>query len=154
MGDCPSCGRYVGPHDACPYCGAALSGRTPIRRLKVAALILALGGLLLLWLLATQTDVPTVEIGQANAMMNLAYVRVQGLVTRPPSYDPETDYFSFWLTDDSGELFVAAYRDETQALIHHGRMPALGDRVSVEGTLRVREDFISLTVNVPTHRPK
>jgi len=149
MGDCPSCGRYVGPYDACPYCGAALSGRTPIRRLKVAALIMALGGLLLLWLLATQTDVPSVEIGQANAMMNLAYVRVQGLVTRPPAYDPETGYFSFWLADETGELHVAAYRNETRALIDQGHTPALGDRVSVEGTLRVREDFISLTVNVP-----
>ena len=134
MGDCPSCGRYVGPYDACPYCGAALSGRTPIRRLKVAALILALGGLLLLWLLATRTDVPTVEVSQANAMMNLAYVRVQGLVTRPPSYDPETGYFSFWLADETGELHVAAYRNETRALIDQGHTPALGDRVSVEGT--------------------
>jgi DNA/RNA endonuclease YhcR with UshA esterase domain len=120
-----------------------------VRRLKIAALVLALGGLGLLWLTAIHTDVATVEIGQANAMMNMAYVRVEGLVDRPPSYDPETDYFSFWLTDDTGELHVAAYRSETRALINQRRLPAQGDRVTVEGTLRIREDFVSLTVNLP-----
>jgi DNA/RNA endonuclease YhcR with UshA esterase domain len=151
MSDCPSCGRYVGPYDACPYCGAALGGRTSTRRLKIAALTLALGGLALLWLLATRSDVSTVEIGQANAMMNMAYVRVQGLVVRPPSYDPESHYLSFWLRDNTGELRVSVYRSETQALIAQERIPALGDQVSVQGTLRVREDSIALTLNVPKH---
>ncbi len=149
MSNCPSCGRYVGPYDACPYCGAALSGRTPIRWLKVAALALALGGLALLWLLATRTDPPAVEVGQVDALMNMAYVRVTGRVARPPSYDPATGYLSFWLSDGSGELYVAAYQEESQALIAQGRTPALGDQVSLEGTLRIREDLIALTLNVP-----
>jgi DNA/RNA endonuclease YhcR with UshA esterase domain len=149
--ECPSCGRYVGPYDACPHCGAALSGRTPVRTLKIAALALALGGLALLWLVATHSDVPTVEIGQVNAMMNLAYVRVEGLVTRAPTYDPETGYYSFWLTDDSGDLHVAAYRNETRRLMEQGRAPALGDRVTVQGTLRIREDYVALTINLPEH---
>jgi DNA/RNA endonuclease YhcR with UshA esterase domain len=151
VSDCPSCGRYVGPYDACPYCSAALSGRTSTRRLKIAALALALGGLALLWLLATRSDVPTVEIGQANAMMNMAYVRVQGQVVRPPSYDPGSHYLSFWLRDDTGELRVSVYRGETQALIAQGRIPALGDQVTARGTLRVREDSMALTLNVPAH---
>ncbi len=151
MSDCPSCGRYVGPYDACPYCSAALGGRTPVRWLKIAALVLALGGLALVWLLATRTDTPTVEIGQASAMMNMAYVRVEGQVSQSPSYDPESHYLSFWLRDDTGELRVSAYRDETQALIEQGRVPALGDHVSVRGTLRVREDLVALTLNVSKH---
>ena len=149
MSDCPSCGRYVGPYDACPHCGAALSGRTSVRRLKAMALTLAVGGLALLWLLTTRTDVPTVPIGQVNALMNLAYVRVQGQVVRPPTYDPAEGYFSFWLQDDTGELYVAAYREASQALLALGQVPALGDQVTVEGTLRVREDHASLTLNVP-----
>jgi DNA/RNA endonuclease YhcR with UshA esterase domain len=151
VSDCPSCGRYVGPYDACPYCSAALGGRTSTRRLKIAALVLALGGLALLWLLATRSDVPTVEIGQANAMMNMAYVRVRGQVIRPPSYDPKSHYLSFWLRDDTGELRVSVYRGETQALIAQGRIPALGDQVTARGTLRVREDSMALTLNVPAH---
>jgi DNA/RNA endonuclease YhcR with UshA esterase domain len=149
MADCPSCGRYVGPYDACPYCGAALSRRTSVRYLKIVALILALGGLVVLWLLATQTDVSSVEIGQVNATMNMAYVRVEGRVTRATSYDPETGYFSFWLQDGSGELRVAVYRNESQALISQNQIPVLGDQVAVEGTLRVQEDYVSLTLNVP-----
>ena len=146
MTDCPSCGRFVGPYDACPHCGATLDRRASIRFLKLAALALALGGLAFLWLLATRTAPPTLQIGQANAMMNLAYVRVEGRVTRPPSFDPDTDYLSFWLADDTGELRVSVYRDETREIVDLGRVPALGDRVAVEGTLRVREDFIALTL--------
>ncbi len=148
--NCPSCGRYVGPYTACPYCGAALDRRTSVRLLKLTAIILALGGLAFLWLMGRYMAVPTLEIGQANAMMNLAYVRVTGRVTRSPIYDPTTGYFSFWLADDSGELRVAAYRNEARELISEARLPALGDWVAVEGTLRVREDALGLTLNVPS----
>ena len=34
---CPSCGRYVGPHEGCPHCGAHLTGRTPILVVKIAS---------------------------------------------------------------------------------------------------------------------
>ncbi len=149
MADCPSCGRFVGPYEACPYCGAAQTGRTPVRLIKVAALVLALGGLALLWLLATQTRVPRVEIGQVNSTMNMAYVRVEGLVNRSPSYDPEGDYLSFWVADDTGEVMVSVYRNETRELVRGGRVPQLGDWVEVKGTLRVREDFVGLTLNLP-----
>jgi DNA/RNA endonuclease YhcR with UshA esterase domain len=44
---------------------------------------------------------------------------------------------------------VSAYRAETQQLIQQGRVPALGDMVEVAGTLRVREDYYALTLNVP-----
>jgi DNA/RNA endonuclease YhcR with UshA esterase domain len=124
-----------------------MSGRTPIRLVKLAAMALATVGLAILWLVATRAEVPTVAIGQAGATMNLAYVRVEGRCTRPPSYDLPTGYLSFWIADETGELYVASYRAESQALIDEGRVPALGDRVAVADTLRIREDFRSLTVN-------
>jgi DNA/RNA endonuclease YhcR with UshA esterase domain len=149
MSHCPSCGRYVGPHEACPYCGARLTDRISIRAVKAAAIALATVGLAVLWLFATRTEVPTIAIGRAGATMNLAYVRVAGHCTGVPSYDPETDTLSFWIADETGELRVASYRAETRALIEQGNVPALGDRVSVVGTLRIREDFRSLTIDVP-----
>ena len=151
MSHCPSCGRYVGPHGdgACPYCGARLTGRISIRAVKIAAILLATVGLAILWLAATRAEVPLVAIEQAGATMNLAYVRLEGRCTRAPSYDPESDYLGFWIEDDTGEIYVAAYRAETRQIIEQGLVPAPGDLVEVAGTLRVREDLLTLTINAP-----
>ncbi len=149
MTHCPSCGRYIGPHEACPYCGARLAGRTSIRAVKIAAIALATVGLAALWFAATRAEVPLIQIGQAGAMMNMAYVRIEGCCTRAPSYNPESETLSFWIEDDTGEMYVSAYRAETRTIIEQSHVPALGDLVEVAGTLRVREDFLSLTINVP-----
>jgi DNA/RNA endonuclease YhcR with UshA esterase domain len=151
MSHCPSCGRYVGPDGdrACPYCGARLTGRVSIRAIKLSAVLLATVGLAVLWLAATRAEVPLVAIGQAGATMNLAYVRLEGRCIHAPSYDPESEYLSFWVEDDTGEICVVAYRAETRQIIEQGRVPAPGDRIEAVGTLRVREDFLTLTINVP-----
>lgn len=118
-----------------------------LRAIKVAAVAVTAVGLLLLWFLATRTEPPTVSIGQVGGTMNLAYVRLEGQVTQGPRYDPASPYLSFWLADDTGEIYVAAYRQEAQELVAANCIPAVGDRVSVAGTLRVREDYASLTMN-------
>ncbi len=149
MSHCPNCGRYVGPYETCPYCGARLTGRTSIRGVKIVAVALATVGLAILWFAATHAEVPRVMIGQAGATMNMAYVRVEGHCTCAPTYDPESETLSFWIEDDTGEIRVSAYRAETRQIIEQDHIPALGDLVEVAGTLRVREDFLSLTINVP-----
>jgi len=150
MSHCPSCGQYVGGSPGtCTYCGARITGRISIRLVKLAAIALTTVGLAVLWWFARRAEIPTLPISQIGATMNLAYVQVEGRCTRPPSYDPQTEYLGFWVADDTGELYVTAYRNETRSLVEEGRVPALGDKVAVAGTLRVRDDFRSLTVNVP-----
>jgi len=149
MSHCPSCGRYTGPHEACPYCGARLTGRTSIRTVKIIAVILASVGLAALWFAATRAEIPLVQIGQAGATMNMAYVQIEGRCTRAPSYDPDGEYLSFSIEDETGNIRISSYRAETRQIVEEKRTPALGDWVEVAGTLRVREDFLSLTVNVP-----
>ncbi|MGD2147321.1 MAG: hypothetical protein PVH41_11565 [Anaerolineae bacterium] len=123
----------------------------PIRAIKGAAIALATLGVAVLWLVASRAEVPTIAIGQAGATMNLAYVRIEGRCTRVPAYDSGTGALGFWLSDGTGDLYVASYRSQTEALINQGNVPALGDEVSVAGTLRIRDDFHSLTVDLPEH---
>ena len=149
MATCPSCGFPIGSAhaDVCPQCGARLAGRLSLRSLQVGALALAVLGLGLLWWFALRSPIPTLKIGQAQATMNFAYARVEGQVTRAPSYDPDTGYLSFWIADETGELLVNSYRATTQSLVESGRVPLIGDRVTVEGALRIRPDSASLTLN-------
>lgn len=148
---CPSCGRFVGPYATCPYCGAKLAGRIPVRAVKLAAILLATVGLLGLWWMARRADIPTVSAADALGTMNMAYVRMAGRVSRSLSYDPTSGYLAFWLDDGTGEVRVSSYRDVTQALLVAGTIPALGDEVTVAGTLRIREDYVALTLNAAEH---
>lgn len=150
MSECPSCGRFTGPYETCPYCGAHLRGRAPLRWLKIAALVLALAGLGGLWFLATRTEIPRVRNDQVSGMMNMAYVRIEGRVSRGPNYNPDSQTLTFYVTDESGEeLMVSAFRSQAARLIEQHHIPALEDRVSVAGNLRVREDFTGLSLNAP-----
>ncbi len=143
---CPSCGRHVGPYEACPYCGAKLAPRITMRVFRYGSLVVALVGLALLWFFSLRSPVPEMKIGQVQSTMNFAYVRVAGKVTRPPSYDAEGGYLGFWIQDDTGEMMVSSYRSTTQELVAKGLLPDVGDDVILEGTLRIREDTPSLTL--------
>jgi DNA/RNA endonuclease YhcR with UshA esterase domain len=151
MSHCSSCGKYVGPYQACPYCGARQTGRTKIRTIKAAAAVLATVGLIALWLAATRAPIPLIQVGQAEATMSMAYARVEGHVVRGPTYYADSGYLAFSLRDSTGEIRVSAYANETAALRALGLVPALGDWVSVAGTLQVRQQNPSLTINVPEH---
>lgn len=148
---CESCGRFLGPYTTCPYCGAHVHGRISLKAVKIAAIVLALLGLLLLWWAARSLPIPLLTVEAAQGTMNMAYVRVQGRITRSLTYDPESGYLAFWVHDGTGEVRVAAYRDVTRDLLAAGKIPALGDQVEVAGTLRIREDYVSLTLNVAEH---
>ncbi|MFN3763089.1 MAG: OB-fold nucleic acid binding domain-containing protein, partial [Anaerolineae bacterium] len=67
------------------------------------------------------------------------------------TYNPDSRSLSFTVADDTGEMRVWAFRDVVNSLRAAGRIPALGDEVTVAGTLRVREEDVSLTLNVPDH---
>ena len=149
MSHCSSCGRYTGPYEACPYCGTRQSGRISIRTVKATAIVLSIVGLIALWAAATGSQIPQVKIGQIAATANMAYVQLFGRVTRGPDYYAESDYLAFTLDDGTGEIRVSAYRNETDDLRLHDRIPSLGDNVSVVGTVRVRDQGPSLTINVP-----
>jgi DNA/RNA endonuclease YhcR with UshA esterase domain len=147
--ECPSCGRFVGPYATCPYCGADVGQRLPVRIFKYGSLVLAIAGVVVLLLVAPRSHVPAVRIGDLVGTMNWAYVHVQGIVTQQPIYDPEAGSLKFWLWDGTGEMMVMAYRSEAETLLAKGLVPAMGDTVVLEGTLRSQEEFSYLVLNVP-----
>jgi DNA/RNA endonuclease YhcR with UshA esterase domain len=128
-----------------------MTGRLAMRTVKLVAALLATLGLALVWWAARGVPIPEISIGEAGGTMNLAYVRLQGRLTRGLTYDPESGYLGFWLADETGEVHVNAYEDVTRVLLAQGILPAIGDEISVAGTLRIREGYVALTLNVPEH---
>lgn len=143
---CPSCGRFVGPLEKCPHCGADVKKRLPLKYLRLACLLLALTGIGILLYAVSGASVPSAKIGSVGATMNYAYVRIDGTVTRGPVYDPEAQTLRFDIADDTGEIQAATFRDVTRQLIAQNKIPTIGDNITAEGTLRVRDDFTSLNV--------
>lgn len=143
---CPSCGRFVGPLEKCPYCGANIQKRLPLKYLKLACLVLAIVGVALLVYAASGTATPTTKIGNVGATMNYAFVRIEGIVTRGPLYDADAGTLRFYVADETGELQATAFRDVTATLLEQRKIPSVGDKIVLDGTLRVRDDFSSLNV--------
>ena len=147
MSPCPSCGRDPGSNDLCPHCGADLRRRLQIRTFGLAAIAIAILGLIGLGVFATHTPIPAIKIADVQSTFNFAYVQIDGVVAREPSYNPTAQSLTFWVRDATGELLVSSFRAATQALIAADRVPAPGDTVSLQGTLRVRDTTPSLTID-------
>jgi DNA/RNA endonuclease YhcR with UshA esterase domain len=120
-----------------------------MRLLKLLTIFLAVSSTLALVLASRATARPLTTIGAIQPSMNFAYVRVEGVVPGYPSLSAQDGFLSFRVQDQSGDMRVSAYRGVVEKLLHQRRIPLPGDRVVVEGTLRVRDDEASLIVNAP-----
>jgi tRNA(Ile2) C34 agmatinyltransferase TiaS len=138
------------PQRHCPNCGAETYKRLSLRTVRYVSLLTALAGIVLVWAVARGTEVRTLRVADVGSEMDWAYVRMLGVVTRHPSYDPASRQFSFWLDDGTGEIRAVAYEPVSDRLLEAAQVPALGDRVRVEGTLRLYTDFRQLVVSLPS----
>jgi DNA/RNA endonuclease YhcR with UshA esterase domain len=120
-----------------------------LQAFKIGSLVLAIAGVAVLLLVAGRVQPPAVQAGSLGGTMNWAYVRLGGVVSSQPTLDGETGALRFWLEDGTGEIMVMAYRSEAEALLAEGRVPVMGDQVSLDGTLRVKDDFRYLELRVP-----
>lgn len=147
-GICPSCGRYVGNEERCPYCGAKIPGRVSIRILKIAAVFGSIVGLVFLYIAAKLSQPRLIKISEITETMNFARVRVRGVVAGYPVFDERTQRFSFWVDDGTGRLMVVAFRKT--ALAFKDRLPSIGDIADVTGSLKVTPNFVSLIIVLPS----
>jgi cytochrome c-type biogenesis protein CcmE len=140
---CPSCERFIGPADVCPYCDAD-SAKAPILRiLRRVSLVLAVGGLGLFYLAAVAREVPTTRISSITPMMNFARVQVSGTAQEDAYVRERTgavDSVTFVLDDGSGELRVVAYKNVARSLKEGKLVPRRGDIAEVTGVLDATAD--------------
>lgn len=120
-----------------------------MRLLKILTSLLALSSTIAFVLASRATPRQHLAIESVRPAMNFAYVRIEGVVPAHPTLSEEDGYLSFRVLDDTGEMRVSAYRSTVQRLLAQGRVPMPGDRVIVEGTLRIRDDDASLILNAP-----
>jgi len=83
---CPSCGRFVGIHEKCPYCGAAVRKRMTVRFFRYGAVVVAVVGLILLYFAVRIIEIPTIKVKDITETMNWAYVRICGTLTQDAKY--------------------------------------------------------------------
>ncbi|HQX75862.1 MAG TPA: OB-fold nucleic acid binding domain-containing protein [Thermoflexales bacterium] len=118
-----------------------------MRLVRALVVILAVAGVAALVMASRAQARPITVISAITPSMNFAYVRLEGVVPAYPSLSPQNDYLSFRVRDDTGEMRVFAYRAAAQALANAGAIPMPGHKIAVEGTLRVRDDEPTLTLN-------
>lgn len=149
---CPSCNRFVGAYDRCPYCGTSIPKRISLRALRYLSLLVAIAGVVCLHLMAMYRDIPTVTIGDISPAMNFGYKRVIARVSQPLRYYRDGEKITgcmFAMEDDTGELRVRAFRPVAEELARRGITLRKGDRISVAGTLQVMEDTPRMLLQSP-----
>lgn len=151
---CPSCGRFTGVYEKCPYCGRSVYKRLSIRLIKVAALFMAFTGLFFLYYASISRELPVIKIAEVKPSMNFAYVTVKGVATSDASIN--TWGGLFFTVNDSADgkdirsnVSIRAYNDMTNHLKERNLLPAAGDRVEISGSLKVSEGGISLIIQSP-----
>ncbi len=119
----------------------------PVQRLLIC--LVACSGVV--WLLTAQsTKTRLVDaVALANPAMNFAYVRVSGTVVNYPIVDSASGLFSIVVRDRTGDIRIAIVSSSLIKSPTAIELPMPGDRVSVDGNLRVREGEPTIWVHDP-----
>jgi hypothetical protein len=122
-----------------PASGCQVKRPLKIRVLQYASLVLAVAGLILLYLFSVNREIPAVRIGDITPTMNFAYVRIIGEVTHD-AYIFKSGGLAFNVKDSTGEISVMGGRSQAEALTASGKLPRRGDQVEAAGSLSVSAD--------------
>ncbi|HKL22816.1 MAG TPA: hypothetical protein VJ904_13495, partial [Tichowtungia sp.] len=125
--------------DDYPVYGSQVRRPIHVRVLRIASVVLAVAGLILLYLYSVNRDIPLVRVDSITPTMNFAYVRIAGEVTRD-AYIFQSGGVVFNVDDGSGEIAVMGGRSQAETLDDEGRLPRRGDRVEVAGSLSVNAE--------------
>jgi hypothetical protein len=140
---CPSCERFIGPAETCPYCDADSSQPRGMRWLRWGAVGFGVAGVALLVLTSRFRETSRVELGGVKPTMQFARVRMEGTVERNAfvgEKNGQVDYLSFTLADGTQTVRVAAYDEVAVALVRARQVPKAGERVKAEGSIVTGRD--------------
>ena len=151
---CPACGHFVGVYERCPRCGTYLPKRTSLKFFKFFSLFLAIFGLFFLYLWVLNQKLPTIKISTISETMNFAYVHLSGTVSRDAQvyYDEfengvkRPSRITFTINDETGSISVGAFKTVAEQMIEKNILPAAGDKIDLEGQLKVKGNYINITV--------
>ncbi|MEW6069720.1 MAG: hypothetical protein AB1485_03810 [Candidatus Thermoplasmatota archaeon] len=146
---CPSCERYIGPVEICPYCRAKVGKSRAYVALKYGSLVIAVLGILLLRQIAALQGVPQIAINDIKLESNYAYVEIRGVVCNPPSYFPEeygigSLYFN--VDDGTGIITIKSYPSTTKEILAQNKIPSFGDYVKVRAQVQISGTDTSLVL--------
>lgn len=151
---CPSCKRFVGPLEECPFCGADVPKKRSTIIMKYSALAIAIVGTLLLIPWATSIETPVIKVKEINPGYNNAVIKVKGIVPDIPSYyeSPTGKAFYFSVDDGTGIMPIKIYDDVVKDMLAFNSrkkplIPAFGDSVEISGSLQYRSNDFYLIVN-------
>jgi lysyl-tRNA synthetase class II len=100
-------------------------------------------GLVFLYLMVRNREVPLLPIGTVTPMMNFAGVRIAGTVENSPYIKRkgnDVEFLSFYVNDGTGELQITVSKEKARKWVEEKRIPGKGDRVELGGTLNVSSD--------------
>ena len=134
---CPSCFRFTGTYEKCPYCGAMVFKRISVRFFRWGSLVFSFIGLLLLWMAAKGTEVPLIKVDMIKPSMSMGFVKVTGRITNVPELHPEWKSLYLRVKDGSGEIVVNAYSQIAETVMEKMTLHK-GDEVSIKGMVRFK----------------
>lgn len=124
-----------------PVFGPQVPRPLRIRILQAASLVLATGGLILLYLFSVHRDIPSIAIREIQPTMSFATVRLSGKVTSD-AFLFKSGGLVFNVNDGTGELGVLGNRAQADAMTAAGRLPRRGDQVELVGSLSMGADQV------------
>ncbi len=138
---CPSCGRFVGAYETCPYCRASMETRLSLKWVRLISIFGSVIGLILLWFGVRYKEVPLVKIGAIDLQYNMAIARLEGYVIDVKE-NPAKNSFRITLDDGTGRAHLGGYgKLALFKKVLGDDFPRLGDKISAVGNLSVSESW-------------
>ena len=136
---CPSCGKFVGAYEKCPYCGATLKKRMALAIFKRGCLVMSVVGLIALWYAAVKLEPKLITIGEIGPTYNKGIFRVEGVVDKV-KINPDAFFkVQFWVDDGTGKLKVQT--GDLEKLERMDKVPNVGDEVEAMGEVSLSAQF-------------